>query len=159
MEKIVQIPSKLEIVVNYHESVNLLLERGKYDWIHGVIGYKFFTAKHEKYWYKLSIELVYFGYETIVSGDEARRKIVEIGYRPAELHDLLAFGAKYPETQRSFPIISLGSYVELNAHHVPCLIGNDSKRGVTISPVLTEFKNCRFLAVKNEIEKSKFVIP
>ena len=32
-----------------------------------------------------------------------------MGLRPANLPELLAFGAKYPKKQREFPIVALGS--------------------------------------------------
>lgn len=41
-----------------------------------------------------------------------------LGYRPATIAELLALGAKYPELQREFPIIALGSVAEVGGDRV-----------------------------------------
>ena len=53
-----------------------------------------------------------------------------MGYRPAELHELLAFGEKYPKLELEFPIVALGSvWPGWNCvGFVPCLDGRGSKR-------------------------------
>jgi hypothetical protein len=50
-----------------------------------------------------------------------------MGYRPAELSELLAFGENYPEVQRKFPVIAFGSiWRRWDARQVPYLLGSSS---------------------------------
>ena len=57
------------------------------------------------------------------NGQEARVAIDRLGYRPATLEELLAFGATYPKEQYKYDIVALGStYVlESGTKYVPTL--------------------------------------
>ena len=92
--------------VNYDLSVESLVTHGKYDWKNDSITTKNFptTRKGEA---DLVLELIHFN--KVLTSEEALRELDKTGYRPAELHELLAFGEKYPDIQRQFPVIALGS--------------------------------------------------
>ena len=65
-----------------------------------------------------------------MGSDEVLKKLEKLGLRPATLPELLAFGATYPNKQRKFPIVALGSvwrYWE-GYRFVPYLWENGARR-------------------------------
>jgi len=48
-------------------------------------------------------------FDRSISSDDAIAELDKMGLRPAEAGELLAFRAKYPDVQREFPIVALGS--------------------------------------------------
>ena len=69
-----------------------------------------------------------------------------MGYRPAELHELLAFGEKYKEIQREFPIVAL---TVLRNRCVLSLSGDNSRRYLNLFVEEHDCgENCRFAAVR-----------
>lgn len=94
------------LVVNYDESVETLVKRGKYDWTNDSITSKNFPTKRTGT-SEVVVELVYLN--RAVSTDEALAELDRMGFRPAELKELLVLGAEQPELQREFPIVALGS--------------------------------------------------
>ncbi len=51
--------------------------------------------------------LVHFNRD--IGSDEAVREMEQMGLRPATMVELLAFGARFPDVQREFPIVELSS--------------------------------------------------
>jgi hypothetical protein len=92
--------------VDYGRSVEDGAKAGRYDWVNPDITSCNFPTKR-KGTAEVAVELINFNRH--VSTDEALRELDGMGYRPAELHELLAFGEKYPEVQREFPVVALGS--------------------------------------------------
>jgi len=92
--------------VNYRRSVEDAVKAGRYDWTKSDITSRNFPTKR-KGTAEVAVELVHFNRS--ISTDEALSELDRMGYRPAELHELLAFGEKYPEVQREFPVVALGS--------------------------------------------------
>lgn len=92
--------------VNYDLSVELLAENGKYDWNNYDVSSKNFptTRKGEA---DLVLELVHFN--QVLTSKEVLKELDKRGLRPAETHELLSFGIKYPKEQRKYPIVALGS--------------------------------------------------
>ncbi|MBU4315415.1 hypothetical protein KJ673_03345, partial [Patescibacteria group bacterium] len=71
--------------------------------------------------------------------------------RPGKIEELLAFGATYPEVQRQFPIICLGSsWVDRGGRrHAPFLSGYGSGRELRLGWCGSVWDGyCRFLAVR-----------
>lgn len=136
------------VSVDYEMSVEELVRRGRYDWSDSDITSKHFpTQRAGKA--EVAIELIHFDRD--IDSDEALRKLDRMGFRPAELHELLAFGARYPDVQREFPIIALGSVWRgpLGFRHVPCLYGDGSERGLNLGWFgLGWGGHCRFAAVR-----------
>lgn len=64
--------------------------------------------------YRTKIELLGFtcGYDEEFEIKEIREIISKIGYRPADLRELLSLGAQHKEIQKDYDIISLGSKVK-----------------------------------------------
>jgi len=55
---------------------------------------------------EVQLELIHFEY---LSAEAVLKKLDEMGYRPATIAELCAFGAKYPDEQKEFLIFALGS--------------------------------------------------
>ena len=98
--------SSFSVTVNYDLSVESMVAHGKYDWKDDNITTKNFptTRKGEA---NLVLELVHFN--KALTSEEVLKELDKRGLRPAELHELLAFGEKYPDIQRQLPVIALGS--------------------------------------------------
>ncbi|HEY4476338.1 MAG TPA: hypothetical protein VI954_02465, partial [Candidatus Paceibacterota bacterium] len=96
------------------------------------------------------VELVQFN--RYISTDEALRELDKVGMRPAELHELLAFGEKYPDVQREFPIVALGSVWDDQIGYrcfVPYLHGNGLGRRLFLNWVEGDWREFyRFAAVR-----------
>ncbi len=106
--------------VDYSQSLQTMIKAGKYDWVNQDITEEKFpfvntgieTAK---------LQLVHL--DRYATNQEVAKEIEEQGFRVAELPWLLFLGARYPDLQRKFPIIALGSSSVLPGGHycVPCL--------------------------------------
>lgn len=100
------IRNTFHIIVDYSQSLADMIKVGKYDGVNSDI-----TAEHfpinQKEKVELDAELVHYGRN--MESDAVIADLDSKGMRPATLPELLAFGAKYPDKQREFPIIALGS--------------------------------------------------
>ena len=121
------------IVVDYSMTIEQMIAAGCYDWKNSDITAKHFPIPPSKYGKKeAAIELVHFN--RYIERDDALRELDKMGLRPAELPELLAFGASYPEKQREFPIVALGS-VWQRWHcdrSVACLGSGSGRRGLSL---------------------------
>jgi len=93
------------VAVDYRQSLRAMIAAGRYDWANSDITEKHFSVKPGPA--EIVIELVHFDH--VMSSDGALSELDRKGLRPATLPELLAFGAKYKERQREFPIVALGS--------------------------------------------------
>ena len=76
---------------------------------------------------KFAIELVSPDYQDFCGRDHAICELKKMGFRPANIKELLMFDEKYPTERKKSPIIALGTLISL--HHsdqtfVPCLSEN-----------------------------------
>lgn len=120
------------VLVDYYRSLEDMIAAGKYDYANPDINAKHFpVAKHGKE--DVAVELVHF--DRNISSDEAIPELDKMGFRPATLPELLAFGEKYPDVQRRFPVVALGSvWLRLSGRrNVACLWGDSTERGLTLS--------------------------
>ena len=134
--------------VDYGRSVEDGVRAGRYDWANSDINSRNFPTER-KGPAEVEVELVHFNRG--ISTDEALGELDRMGYRPAEVHELLAFGEKYPEVQIEFPVVALGSvWRDRYGNRVaPCLLGLGSERGLDL--LWTEYgwdKFFRFAAVR-----------
>lgn len=135
-------------IVDYNMSLADIIKVGKYDWVNDDITAKNFpitgSGKVE-----VSLELVHLNKS--VSTEDVLAHMEANGLRPATLVELLAFGAKYPELQREFPICALGSSWVLRdgSRYVPYLGRDDSKRFLNLRWFDYDWDGYgRFLAVR-----------
>ncbi len=136
------------VCVNHALSLKDMIKRGKYDWKNEDITSKNFphdTAQGTK---ELNVELVHFG--RYIESDEVISEMEKLGLRPATLPELLAFGEKYPDIQREYPVIALGSMWTRpgGGRHVPVLYRDDGERDLGLCWWVGGWSDrCRFVAV------------
>jgi hypothetical protein len=116
------------ISMDYAMSIEELVRLGKYDWINENITAKHFPTKRTG---KAGIKIELVRFDRTISSEEALKEIDEMGYRAAEACELLTFGRYYPDVQREFPIVALGSFWQDDRgdRGVVCLYGGSGKRG------------------------------
>jgi len=75
-------------------------------------------------------EIIFVHLDRDISSDDAVAELNRLGLEPAKLEHATAFGAKYPDVQREYPIVFLGSSWVLPSgdRRVPCLGGWDGGR-------------------------------
>ena len=156
IEKIVDVLAEMirkatnvfSVFVDYGRSVADLVAAGKYDWKSDNVNDKNFTASRLGA-DTVDVQLVHFN--RIVSTEEALKELDNQGLRAIDLHELLSIGAKYPNLQREFPIVALGSVWQdrYGPRYVPYLDGLGSERDLHLSWVGDDWSElCRFAAVR-----------
>ena len=140
------------LTVNYERSVEDMVRAGRYNHINSDITSKHFPTKRKGV-AEVEVELIHFNWGVCVWTDETLRELDRMGYRPAELHELLAFGEKYPEIQLKFPVAAIGSVWRggSGGYYAPHLWKNDLdlERALIISLIEDGWsKNCRFAAAR-----------
>lgn len=91
-----------------------------------------------------------FHFNCTMTSDAVERELEAAGYRSAVFAELLAFGAEYPEVQRQFPVIALGSVAEADGVRCVPVLGKDGTAR-TLFRIRCDsdwFDACRFLAVR-----------
>ena len=113
--------------VNYDLSVEKAVKAGKYYWKDDDITDKNFPPKRSGS-AEIDIQLVNFNKN--MSSEDVLKELDKMGLRPAELPELLVLGTKYPNEQKRYPIIALGSvWRDLDGDcYVPFLFGGGSER-------------------------------
>ena len=102
------------------------------------------------------VELVRF--EEPLSTEEMIHEFKRMGYRPANIYELLALGEQFPEVQKKFTIVAFGSLWQFEGgdhyiYYAPFLYGTNLIRGLRLGRV--DANNfwlgfCRFAVVRNE---------
>lgn len=118
------------LYVEYEMSVKDAVKLGRYDKTDSNITAENFPTNRTGA--DIVMKLVHFN--TVVSSKDVLSELYKMGYRPAELHELLTFGQMYPDVQRGFPVVALGSVLRrwFRRRLVPCLFGDDSWRVLTL---------------------------
>ncbi len=119
------------VTVDCRQSLQAMIQAGRYDWVNSDITEKHFPVTRGSQ--DVSVELVHFDRE--MTSDDVLAELDRRGLRPATLPELLAFGAKYPEKQREFPIVALASAWRhwLGGRSVPFLSRNAEERDLGLS--------------------------
>ena len=137
-----------KVLVDYGQTLQQMIANGKYNYANSDIGGNNFpmtdNGKQE-----VVVELVHFGRD--MESEAVFREFEARGLRAATLPELLAFGAAYPEKQREFPIIALGSVWQdrFGSRFVPCLDGFGSRRLLSLDWFGFGWSGCcRFAAVR-----------
>lgn len=135
------------VTVNYDLSLAGMIKAGWYDWVNSDITEKYFSMNSTGT-KEVVTRLVHFN--QYLSSDDVLRELDKRGLRPATIAELLAFGAKYPELQRQFPIVALGSiWQHLGLRFVPYLYGRGSERRLSLDWFeYGWYDGYRFLAVR-----------
>ena len=141
-------PGQYVVSVDYGMSLAGMIVAGQYDWKNSDINAKNFPVAGEGV-VETKLELIHLN--KVASTDEVEAYLEKNGLRPATLAELLAFGAMFPEIQREFPVIALGSsWVDPDGNRdVPCLNWNGSERYLNLYWDGSDwYEICRFLAVR-----------
>lgn len=118
------------LVIDHGMAIEELVRLGEYDSVNKNITSRNFptTRTGEE---ETTAILVHFDRD--IESDDAVKELDAIGLRPAEADETLAFGKQYPDKQRKFPIVGLGSVVQLSGvRYVLYLAGWDGKRGANL---------------------------
>ncbi len=139
-----------KVVFDYSQSLASMIKAGKYDWFNDHITDKHFSLEGEG---QQEAELVLVHLDRDATTKEVREYMKEQGLEPAKIEHLLAFGTTYPELQRQFPIIALGSsFVDARGSRgCPCLDCGHDGRELNLDwndDGDRWHDSCRFLAVR-----------
>ena len=122
----VALPEQLMLSVDYSRSLEVMIAAGHFDWTNSDITAKRFPVVGKGV---EQFEAKLFHFNRNVSSEQAVEAIKADGWEPAQIEHLLAFGEKYPEEQRKYPIIALGSVARVGGHRrVPCLHRRGAER-------------------------------
>lgn len=124
------------VQVNYDLRLEAAIKSGNYDWKNDDINDKNFPSKRSGS-AELDIRLVHFNKD--MSYEDILKELDKMSLRPAELPELLALGAKYPDEQRKYPIVAMGSMWRGYGGRdgeiwriVPSLWNNRGRRGLSL---------------------------
>ncbi len=119
-----------------------------FDWVNGDINPETFPLEGNGLFLNLGFTFVHLNRNA--TSDEALAAMEREGLRPATFAELLAFSLKYPELQRQFPIVALGSSALIRGdRRVPYLDGHSRVRNLRLNWVGRAWNaDCRFLAVR-----------
>jgi hypothetical protein len=110
-----------------------LIATGKYDWVSPDINDEHFllTQKGTMRTFAHPVDL---GRGRMVRNSDAKIELAKSGLHPANIEQLLAFGAAYPNEQRKYPIIALESVSQIHGHQCVAFLAAD--RGSRIAGIL-----------------------
>ena len=139
--------STYPVTVNYDLSLAEMIKVGRYDWVNSDTTEKHFPMKGSGI-KEVTTELVHF--DRGMGSEDVLLELVKRDLRSAFIEELLAFGAKYPEVQRQFPVVALGSiWRRLDGRIVPCLRRGGSGRSLSLGWFGGRWDDdFRFLAVR-----------
>lgn len=146
MINVVKDYSTMLIDVDYEKSVKEAVQAGRYDLTEEDVEDRNFSAGHHGR-SVTSMDIISFTEDILYI--DAIRQIDEMGYRPAELHELLALGEQRPGFQVLHPIIALGSMREGpdKCHYVPYLDARKLKRHLGLDWIGGKWSNACYFAV------------
>jgi len=114
------------ITVDYDRGICSAIGEGAYDC---VLNFESLTDHTTEKSGKDKIEVKLLCFRGLLTTEKILSKIDKKGYRPAEVFELLAFGAQHPELQRKFTIVALGTSAHQHRHsYTPCLTGSTTIR-------------------------------
>jgi len=96
-------------VVDSDLNLYQMIELGKYDYSFNVGFHDHWEGRLQQVGH-VEADLFLFKMKQTCSESEVRHRIDKEGLEPVKLEYLLAFGADYPDIQRKFTVVALGSY-------------------------------------------------
>ena len=110
-QEVVATGNTFKLTVDCSQSLKQMIQAGKYDWVNDDITAKHFPPPAGGQGGKGKVEAVFelAHFNKYISSEDAIAELKKQGFRPAKIEELLAFGEKYPEEQRKYPIVALGS--------------------------------------------------
>jgi hypothetical protein len=141
------IVAKVSVTVDYAKNLQDMVAAGRFDWVNSDITPKRFPIAGTGI---VEFETKVFHFDRSISSKNAVEAIKADGWEPARIEHLLAYGATYPDEQRQYPIIALGSVAKVGGNRrVPDLDRFGAERDLRLfwwDGVWNDY--CRFLAVR-----------
>ncbi|MFA6315368.1 MAG: hypothetical protein WC648_03335 [Candidatus Paceibacterota bacterium] len=147
------LPSEpIVLIVDYGQTLEQMIVAGRYDWKNDDITVSRFPIEGKG---TVEFEAVLFHFDKDISSEDAKKQIEEAGYEVGKIEHVLSFGANYPEEQRKFPIVGLGSVGEVGGRrYVPDLYGDGSDRDLNLGWWDSDWDaDCRFLGVRKKVSQ------
>lgn len=118
------------LTVDYTQSLEQMVAAGRYDWVNSDITAKRFPIVGEGI---VEFDARYFHFNRSISSENAVKEIESADtanpWMPAEIEHTLSHGKTFPDEQRKFPIVGLGSVAKVRGYRgVPCLSKGGSRR-------------------------------
>lgn len=137
------------VTIDYTQSLAGMIEAGKYDWKNTDITSENFPIVGTG---KMEVELKLIHLKKAMTTKQIEEHLEKLGLVSAKIEHLLAFGEKYSEEQRKFPIVALGSvWVRPGgSRFVSCLGSDGSGRFLCLGwddPGSGWSGTCRFLVL------------
>lgn len=137
------------VTVDYSRALAEMVSAGKYDGFNSDITAEHFPVQQGEGAAQTDARLFHF--KKTMTSKEAIAEMDKVGYEPAKIEILLAFGEKYLNKQREFPVICLGSRWQdpISGVLVPVLDGGGFRRSLRLPCFKGGWDGyARFLAVR-----------
>lgn len=153
--ELIEKTDEITLTIDYTKTIERAITDGNYDWKNGDITAKNFPISSKMIGKKVEITTKLFHFNRDINSEDATSKMDKAGYRPATLMELLVLGFLFPELQRQFPIVALGSVWRRawDDRGVPDLSVSGSKRKRKLSLIWLGSDwgaDYRFLGVRKE---------
>ena len=126
----VVMPEQIVISVDYGQTLAQMIVAGHYDWENDDISGKNFSVQGKGV---VQYEAKLFHFNRGISSEQVVKEIKAAGWEPGKIEHVLSFGAKFPEEQRKYPVIGLGSVARVRGgRRVPCLCRRGAGRGLDL---------------------------
>src|SRR5680860_339245 len=115
--------SEIKLSIDYTKTIEQATANGNYDWKNNNITTKNFPIFSENIGKNVDVLARIFRFNHDIRLEEVVYEMDKAGYRPATLTELLALGSLFPELQKKFPILALGSSMKHSSSSCffPCL--------------------------------------
>jgi len=135
------------VTVDYSKTIEEMVAAGNYGYANPDITTEHFPPKGSGI-VEVQIHLKHFN--RVMSSDAVLKGLDKMGLRPATPMEILAFGAKYPDIQRQFPIVEMGqNWQSPFGPRVLDLVSDDRERDLHLAWLgLGWFASWRFAAVR-----------
>jgi len=139
-------PDNSRIVVDYGQSLEAMIAAGAFDWKNSDITAKRFPLKGKG---RVEFEWKLVHPDEELESDDAKTRVEKDGWQVGGIEHLLAFWAKFPEKQRKYPIIALGSVVGVDGGRRVAGLFGGSCRDLDLGWWGSRWlRRCRFLVVR-----------
>jgi hypothetical protein len=131
----VTLPESITFSVDFGRSLEQMIAAGNYDWKNDNITAKKFPVVGNGV-EQFEAKLFHFNCDTASQANVNAIKADDPAnpWEPGRIEYLLSFGEKYPEEQRKYPIVALGSVAKVSGDRcVPDLDRYDTGRGLYLS--------------------------
>ena len=137
----------ISITPDLSKTMTQLIADGRYDWVNGDVAKHFSIASGQGV-HPVDVHLLHYNKQ--MTSDQVLADVERQGLRPVTFQELLWIGIQHPELQRTFPIIALGTVVQVHGYrYVACLGRGDRERSLYLRWSDGEWHEvCRFAAVR-----------